>query len=470
MTSLVNRRQFLRAVPAAGAALRGQTPAAKRVLIAGAGMAGLASALQLVRRGYDVTIFEGQGRPGGRVQTLREGLAPGLTAETGATRIPDTHFLTLSYAREFGLALEPFHAPVGLDTFHVRGQDLTVRNGKEPEWPLNLTAEERKLGREGMAAKYFGPAVAQAVKQNRLRQVPDAVMAQDEGPIAEYLKKRGLSADAVELVNFGFATTFGAGLTFLDAVSEHVEKSYFHIAGGNDKLPFALAERLGARIRYGHRIVAMEQSDSSATLIVEHEGERQKHTAPHLICALPFSVTGGLFEGARLPAQKQELTAGMPYLASDKIFLQMRRQFWREKGRNGFAYTDLLSERFWALGPAEAEKRGLLISYTIGPKAEKLDKMTARDRLAVTLADAEQVFPGAREHFESVRVKSWAADPWVRGLSPDYGPGQLKRIAAAAQREGRIHFAGEHTSRWTGWIQGALDSAHRVVDEITSAA
>ncbi len=470
MTSALNRRQFLRAVPAAGAALHGQTAPQKRVLIAGAGMAGLAAALQLVRRGYDVTIIEGQGRPGGRVQTLREGLAPGLTAEAGATRIPDTHFLTLSYARQFGLALEPFHAPVGLDTFHVRGQDLTVQNGKEPEWPLNLTAEERKLGREGMAAKYFGPTVAEAAKQNRVRRVPDAVLAQDEGTIAEYLAKRGLSADAVELVNLGFATTFAAGLTFLDAVSEHVEKGYFHIAGGNDRLPFALAERLGARIRYGQRIVGIEQDDSSASVIVEHGSERQRHTAPHVICALPFSVTQGLFEGARLSAQKQEMTAGTPYFASDKIFLQMRRQYWRDKGRNGFAYTDLLSERFWALGPAEAAKRGLLISYTIGPKAEKLDRMAVGDRLSVTLADAERVFPGAREHFESVRVKSWAADVWVRGLSPDYGPGQLKRIAAAGQREGRIHFAGEHTSRWTGWIQGALDSAHRVVDEITAGA
>lgn len=63
-------------------------------------------------------------------------------------------------------------------------------------------------------------------------------------------------------------------------------------------------------------------------------------------------------------------------------------------------------------------------------------------------------------------MKSWAADPWQKGGTVRAPPGQLGALAECALREGRIHFAGEHTSRWNGWMQGSLDSARRVVAEI----
>jgi monoamine oxidase len=78
------------------------------VVVVGAGLAGLSCAYELRKLGFEVVVLEGQGRAGGRVQTLRDGLDPELSAETGATRIPDTHWMTLAYVREFGLTLEPF--------------------------------------------------------------------------------------------------------------------------------------------------------------------------------------------------------------------------------------------------------------------------------------------------------------------------------------------------------------------------
>jgi monoamine oxidase len=79
---------------------------AASVIIVGGGLAGLSCAYELRRLGYEVVVLEGRGRAGGRVQMLREGLDPELSAEAGATRIPDTHKLTLSYVHEFGLTLE----------------------------------------------------------------------------------------------------------------------------------------------------------------------------------------------------------------------------------------------------------------------------------------------------------------------------------------------------------------------------
>lgn len=114
----LTRRQFLRrsALAVAGAGLH-QTGAAraitltgpaKKVLILGAGMAGLVAGYELSKLGHNVSILEARTRPGGRVHTLREPFADGLYAEAGAARIPENHELTLKYVKEFALPLEPF--------------------------------------------------------------------------------------------------------------------------------------------------------------------------------------------------------------------------------------------------------------------------------------------------------------------------------------------------------------------------
>lgn len=118
----ITRRQFLRrsAIAVAAASLsRTQSygavktivlsDPARKVLILGAGMAGLVAGYELSKSGHNVTILEARTRPGGRVHTLREPFSDGLYAETGAARIPDGHDLTLKYVKEFALPLEPFY-------------------------------------------------------------------------------------------------------------------------------------------------------------------------------------------------------------------------------------------------------------------------------------------------------------------------------------------------------------------------
>ena len=470
----MNRRAFLAAftaaavAPAANAAFAPLAGLRRKVVIVGGGLAGLSCAYELQKHGLDVVVLEGQGRAGGRVQTLREGLYPGLTAETGATRIPDTHQFTLSYVREFGLTLEPFHSGDFADVLHLRGRNYGVGHGPEPDWPLRLSPEERRLGRKGMAERYLAGPLQLAKGSEDSPDVPKSILEQDGLTLGQYLTKQGLSPDAIELLTLGADTTVSAALLLLVEFNEQASRQYFHISGGNDQLPAALAKQLDGAVRYGCRVVSIGQDDSGAWAVIEHADRHEAVRGDYVVSALPFSVTRNLFSDARLSSDKQRVIRELKYFPVDKVFLQMQSQFWKKKGQSGFANTDLLSERFLALGPDSPDQRGLLLSYVIGKKAANLDEMDVQSRVKQTLADAEKVFPGAGEHFEAARSKSWSQDSWQLGGLSAFGPGELSFIPVNARREGRILFAGEHTSRWNGWMQGAIESAHRVVREISA--
>src|SRR2546421_9657029 len=110
------RRRFIKqgALAVAGVSLARlpiitATVAPQKILIIGAGMAGLSAGYELSQAGHDVIILEARTRPGGRVQTLREPFSDGLYAEAGAARIPDNHDLTLKYVKLFDLPLEPMY-------------------------------------------------------------------------------------------------------------------------------------------------------------------------------------------------------------------------------------------------------------------------------------------------------------------------------------------------------------------------
>jgi monoamine oxidase len=328
---------------------------------------------------------------------------PALSAEAGARRIPDTHKLTPSYAREFGLTVEPFHGGGLNDVIHLRGHNYSIGHGPEPNWPLNLSPEERSLGRRGLAERYLSEPLKLAKGSEASPNVPTSILAQDGLKLHEYLAVRGLSPDAIELLTLGADKTISAALLLLVELNEQISRLYFHIRGGNDQLPNALAKKLEGAIRYGCRVIGVGQDDSSAWAVLEHAEGYEEVRAEYLVSALPFSVARNLFADARISPEKQSVIRELQYSPVDKVFLEMRGQFWRAKGWSGFAKMDLLCERFWALGPNSPDQRGLLLSYVIGGNAAKLDQMDLQSRVEQTLSDAEGVFPGARQNFEAVR-------------------------------------------------------------------
>jgi monoamine oxidase len=448
----------------------------KKVIIIGAGLAGLSAAYELTQAGHDVTVLEARTRPGGRVHTLRDQFADGLYAEAGASRIPNHHHFTLKYIDLFGLTLDPFE-PVDLrSVYHVRGKRIVVKPRQKVEWPYDLTAEERALGLDGLQQKYIRSML------DELGDVtdpnwppPDVLTKYDHMNRSDFWRSRGASPEAIALLSLGGlddrADTRSTLLMFRNQALNRKLTHYSKIRGGNDLLPKAFALRLSEKIQYAAPVVRIEQSPQAVKVVFVLGGTYHTLTGEYLICAIPFSVQKNIEVAPAFSVEKQRAIEQLPYLSASKICLQSKRRFWVSEGQSGFATTDLPIREVYDMTYKQPGARGILQAFPISLHSRRITEMTERERITLALEQVEMIYPGMRKHFEGGVTKCWDEDQWALGASAYYKPGQFSSLLPhVARPEGRIYFAGEHTSVWIdGWMQGALESGNRVAREVNSA-
>ena len=158
-------------------------------------------------------------------------------------------------------------------------------------------------------------------------------------------------------------------------------------------------------------------------------------------------------------------------LSVSKIFLQSNKRFWVDEGLSGFATTDLPIRAVYDATYGQPGTRGILQAYPISLHSRRVTAMSEKERINFALEQVDTIYPGMRTHFEAGLTKCWDDDERARGGSAYYKPGQFGSLLPhVARPEGRIHFAGEHTSVWIdGWMQGALESGERVAREVNAA-
>ena len=450
--------------------------APKRVIIVGAGLAGLSAAYELTQAGHDVTVFEARTRPGGRVYTLRDPFPEGLHAEAGATRVPNHHHFTIGYAELFGLTLDLFEPPDAPSLYYVRGQRIRVTPGQKVDWPYELTAEEHALGVNGMWQKYIGSMLSEVGDvTDPSWPSPETLKKYDQMSRSDFLRSRGASPDAVALLSVGGVDdrveTRSTLFMLRNQALNHKVTRYYKIRGGNDLLPKAFASRLSEKIFYVTPVVKIEQNAQSVKATFQQAGAYHTLTGDYLICAVPFSVQKNIEVAPAFSAEKQKAIEQLPYLSVSKIFLQSRKRFWTDEGLSGFATTDLPINQVWDMTYTQPGTRGILQAYPHSLNSRRVTGMSERERINFALEYVEMIYPGMRSHFEGGVTKCWDEDEWARGASAYYKPGQFGSLLPhVARPEGRIHFAGEHTSVWIdGWMQGALESGSRVAREVNAA-
>jgi monoamine oxidase len=486
----VRRRDFLKRTALAAAALSGpplstlvggpgsleRRGAPKKVLIIGAGLAGLAAAYELTQAGHDVTVLEARMRPGGRVLTLRDAFPEGLYAEAGAARIPDHHHFTLRYVKLFGLTLDSFEPPDLASIYYVRGRRIEVRPGQNVEWPYKLTPEERKLGLRGIRRKYIWSALSELGDVTDPRwPPPDVLRKYDQMNRSEFWRSQGASPEAIALLSLGGiddrVETWSALFMLRNQALNQKLTRYHKIRGGTDLLPNAFAVRLANRVHYGAPVVRIEQDANGVKVVFLDAGSYHSTTGDYLICAVPFTVQKNIEVSPAFSVEKQRAIEQLPYLSVSKVFLQVRRRFWNSEGLNGFATTDLPISQVWDSTYNQPGVHGILQAFPISLHSRRLTGLPEEDRISFALDQVERIYPGTRKNFEGGVSKCWDEDQWARGGTAFYKPGQFSALLPhVARPEGRVHFAGEHTSVWIdGWMQGALESGNRVAREVSAA-
>lgn len=449
----------------------------QRVVVVGAGMAGLVAASALLKAGHDPIILEGTHRVGGRVFTVRDPFADGLHAEAGAMRIPQSHDLTMEYVHKFGLTVSPFTMDNLKACVHIHGtRRLLADYQAEPNcFDFEVSPHERGKTVGQLWLDTIRPIVEKLQEEGEAAW-PEIVQRYDQYCTREFLEANSWSEGAIEMFGLLLNQEAVMNSSFVELLREEAGQYYTNmvqIDGGMDRLPRAFLPELHDRIRYGAKMFAIEQSDSSVTVHYRTSAGRSSITADRAILTVPFPVMRHVEVMQPFSKGKQRAIRQLHYDASAKVFLQCRRRFWEEDDGivGGGTVTDLAVRNIYYPEHGRETGRGVLLaSYTWAEDAQRWGSLSPEDRISQAIENVAQIHPQIIEEFEVGTSKMWHDDEFAGGAFALFDPGQQTLLHEhIVAPEGRVYFAGEHASLFHAWIQGAIQSGLRAAEEVHAA-
>ncbi len=273
--------------------------------------------------------------------------------------------------------------------------------------------------------------------------------------------------------------------TLFDRAIINPTSRYWELEGGTASLTDALAARLRGDIRFNHRMTKLTQTAGGVRIETTAEsgteescdgaphGPRQTFEADYAIVTAPFSAVRFCEFEPALSYPKRRAVTELHYDSATKVLLEFKSRFW-EQGPQGFTGGGCVSDspnRFTYFPSVVEGSRGgvVLASYTWSDDAMRWDSLTDGERYAFALDNLARMFGDrVRDEYTGVgATQSWARARYALGEAVIFTPGQLHEHHAHTRTvEGRVHFAGEHTSLKPAWIEGALESAVRTSIEV----
>ncbi len=237
------------------------------------------------------------------------------------------------------------------------------------------------------------------------------------------------------------------------------------IEQGSDRLPEAFAKALSNKIRLGDAVTRVEQTSQGVQVFCQSGFQ---DNADSVLCTVPLTVLERISFNPPLSPQKQiALSGGYNYRPSIRMFVEFPERFWERENLNGWGIFSDSSEELWQPTWDSPNKTGILHSYLKGETALAMDAVNPEQRLTKLIEQWKELLPGVSNYQVQAISHSWINDPWSMGGWAYPSQEQEKNLFDEIRRkEGRIYFAGEHTSSTPGWLQGALSSGIIAAKEI----
>ena len=420
------------------------------VIVVGAGLAGLRAATDLVAAGKDVLVLEARDRVGGRVWS--HALEHGQWCERGAEFVDTAHAEVLALAHRLGIGRTPV----------IAGRDDRVRlldtGGRVAPFALHgtllddLAVWERLLDQLADRVGHGEPdATADAAVLDALP-LSALVKQADLGLLARVVIGRDIRTEY--MVPPDEVSQLMAG--WMEALHRESGDGFesIRLAGGNDQLAAGLAEPLGARVQLGAHVMTI---DPDAGEVLLESGERIVST--HLVVTVPLPVLGRMWSG--IPAE----LARIGYGVGGKVSVQFERRIWQDYGRDGSVRTERSWGELWDSTDGQPGDAGVLTALLSSGDGAAM--VALPDTVGRLVDEIDRIFPGAKG-LAGQRVRTdWTDDPLSLGCYATFGPGQLLSAWPLLRTPyGRMWLAGEHTDRWSGYMEGALRSCARVAREV----
>ncbi|PMD97732.1 amine oxidase [Siphonobacter sp. BAB-5405] len=474
---------------------RNEKPNGKKVIILGAGLAGLASAYELGKLGYDCVVLEARERVGGRIWTIRKGTTEtelggekqicqfdeGYYLNAGAARIPHHHHLTVQYCRELKIPVEIFG-------------NLNEAGFQYSESNRGALANKRVRAREIHADMrgYLTELVAKAIDQQALdlemsKEDVDRYVAwlREEGDLDINKKYKGSERHGYEVAPG--AGMRGGTIAKPYALKDIVESGLTHPAfanvgeytfnqqpvllqpvGGMDMIPKAFEKVVGDKVKRSCEIQEIRKTNPGVRIVYLDKKTGQKHEVKgdYCICALPLPILKGI--PSDLSGDVQRVADFVPYMETCKIGMQFKRRFWEEDDQifGGITKTNMdITQIFYPAHGMLGPKGVLKGMYNFHGLAKKVGELSIADRQKLAFEQGSRIHPQYKDEFENAFSLAWHKIPYSKGGWGIYSDAARQRLyATMTKNDDDIYFAGEHASNLPAWMAGAFESARYAVE------
>ncbi|WP_405852853.1 FAD-dependent oxidoreductase [Streptomyces sp. NBC_00090] len=464
-----------------------------RIAVVGAGISGLTAALTLQDAGLSPVLYEADpSRVGGRMWTQRTHWAYGQTSEIGGELIDTSHKKILELCRRFDLDVEDFlgGGPNGAEEVLWFDGAYYPRHQADEDFNAVYQALRRDLSEAG---EVFW------------NQTTPTGTALDTMSVYEWIETRvpgGHSSPLGKFIDVAYNVEYGADTTEQSSLALVLLMGYqtnpgnfniwglsnerYHIVGGNDRLPNAIAGALApGTLRRGWSLTAVRaNADGTQTLTFTEAGAVRTVTADHTVLCLPLPVLKQLdLSLAGFDPLMRNLLRDARMGHCTKLNMQFGTRPWRGTGpwpgvSAGDCFTDSEVQQTWDTTKVQGGTGGILIQYGGGSLARNLNPAgpfsTESDpyvRSLVTryLAGIDAFFPGtSRAYTGRAQLSAWHKNPYALGAYSCWPVGYLHRYAGYEGRaQGNVHIGGEHCSYdFQGFMEGGATEGERAAKEV----